>query len=135
MSAHPMEWIKKPHPDATRVADPILALIAEHDRLTMLYAEAELGGKDDAVLDALAMETADVELAICDTPATTIAGAIARLGIAVALMRPRRDFIRGPDQRATAGAFEDLQRLLPKPLLGSSAVCGEPIERCRCPRR
>jgi hypothetical protein len=130
-----MERSKATHPDATGVADLILALIAERDRLARRYAEAEVRGEDDEVLDALAMEAADVELAICDTPATTIAGAIARLGIAVAMMRPSRKFIRGPDQRATVGAFEDLRRLLPKPLLSSSAVGGEPIEPCRSPRR
>jgi hypothetical protein len=130
-----MERSRKTHRDATGVADPILALIAERDRLARLYAEAEVRGEGDEVLDALAMEAAELELAICDTPATTIAGAIARLGLGVALMRPSSDFIRDPEQRATAGAFEDLQRLLSKPLPGASAVRGEPIEMCRSPRR
>jgi hypothetical protein len=109
-----MEQRKKIHRDATSVADPILALFAERDQLTRLYAEAEGRGEDDEVLDAVARQAADVELAICDTPAATIAGAIARLGFGVALMRPIREFIRGPEQRATMGAFEDLQRLLPE---------------------
>ena len=130
-----MERSKATHPDASGMADLILALIAERDRLTKLYAEAEIRGEDDEVLDALAMQMADVELAICDTPATTIAGAIARLGIGVALMRPSPEFIRGPEERATVGAFEDLQRLLPKPLLSPSALGGEPIEMSRSPRR
>jgi hypothetical protein len=135
MRAHPAERSKATQPDATRVADPILALVAERDRLARSYAEAEVRGEDDEVLDALAMQTANVELAICDTPATTIAGAIARLGIGVALMRPSPEFIRGPEERATVGAFEDLQRLLPKPLLSPSAVGGAPIEMSRSPRR
>jgi hypothetical protein len=134
MPTSPMEPSKKTHSDATRVADPILALMAEHDHLARLYAEAEVRGEDDEVLDALAMQVADVELAICDTPATTIAGAIARLCLGIALMRPSREFIRGPEQRATAGAFEDLQRLLPKPLLGGSAVSGESVVTSRNPR-
>ena len=135
MRARLTERSKATHPDATRVADPILALIAERDRLARFYAEAEVRGEDDEVLDGLAMQTADVELAICDTPATSIAGAIARLGVGVALMRPSREFIRGPEERAMVGAFEDLQRLLPKPLLRPSAVGGEPIEMSRSPRR
>lgn len=98
---------------AVTAADPIFALIAERDRFEKLCKEAEARGDDD-VVDDLANQISNAEIAACDTAATTIAGAMARLGLAVGLMRQTRPLFHGPEERAAIGAFEDLQRLLPK---------------------
>lgn len=108
-----MDNVRTIRPGLVTAADPICARIAERDRLEKLCEEAEARG-DDAAVDELAHQVSNAEIAACDTPAATVAGAMARLGLAVRLMRQSSPCSYGPEERATIGAFEDLQRLLPK---------------------
>lgn len=68
----------------------------------------------DAELDTLCEEANEAEEIAIKTPATTLAGALARLEIAVKMIRDKGAEERGLDLEETAiiGAFDDLTRLL-----------------------